>query len=134
MVNVAVAGGTGGVGQTIVEVLGSSHHQAFVLSRKVPSRLLRSLPLPVPDTKNQSQPSKETQTITVDYSDICSLITVLEIHKIHTVISAFSVEGDSLAKSQKNLIEAAIRSKETKRFVPSGYAIPYPRTYDSLPA
>ncbi|CEL02563.1 Putative NmrA-like family protein [Aspergillus calidoustus] len=107
MVNVAVAGGTGGVGQTIVEVLGSSHHQAFVLSRK---------------------PSKETQTVTVDYSDICSLITVLEMHKIHTVISAFSVEGDSLAKSQKNLIEAAIRSKETKRFVPSGYAIPYPRT------
>ncbi|KAJ0415262.1 hypothetical protein BJY00DRAFT_318023 [Aspergillus carlsbadensis] len=37
MVNVAVAGGTGGVGQTIVEVLGSSQHQAFVLSRKVPA-------------------------------------------------------------------------------------------------
>jgi hypothetical protein len=40
MVNVAVAGGTGGVGRTIVEALGSSRHQAFVLSRKVPSPLM----------------------------------------------------------------------------------------------
>lgn len=35
MVNVAVAGGTGGVGRTIVEVLASSAHQGFVLSRQV---------------------------------------------------------------------------------------------------
>ncbi|KAL3494695.1 hypothetical protein BJX62DRAFT_26319 [Aspergillus germanicus] len=106
MVNVAVAGGTGGVGRTIVEVLDSSQHQVFVLSRK---------------------PSDKAQTVTVDYSDIDNLVTVLETHKIHTVISTFSVEGDSLAKSQKNLIEAAIRSKETKRVIPSGFAIPYPQ-------
>lgn len=36
MVNVAIAGGTGDVGRTILEVLKeSTKHQAFVLSRKV---------------------------------------------------------------------------------------------------
>ncbi|KAL3456878.1 hypothetical protein BJX64DRAFT_269808 [Aspergillus heterothallicus] len=113
MVNVAVAGGTGGVGRTIVEVLKSSPHQGFVLSR---------------------QAGNDKQTITVDYNDIDSLITILEANKIHTVISAFAVEGDSLAKSQQNLIKAAIGSKETRRFIPSGYAIPYPQeSLKSLP-
>lgn len=36
MVNVAIAGGTGGVGRTILEILNESpKHKAFVLSRKV---------------------------------------------------------------------------------------------------
>lgn len=42
MVNVAIAGGTGGVGRTILEVLGTSKHKAFVLSRKASTLL--SLP------------------------------------------------------------------------------------------
>ena len=37
-------------------------------------------------------------------------MSILEEHDIHTVISAFAVEGDSLAISQLNLIRAAIRS------------------------
>ncbi|KAL2825263.1 hypothetical protein BJY01DRAFT_256292 [Aspergillus pseudoustus] len=107
MVNVAIAGGTGGVGRAIVEVLeSSSSHRAFILSRK---------------------PGDGSQAITVDYLDIDGLVAILESHKIHTVISAFAVEGDSLAVSQMNLIKAAIRSEETNRFIPSGFAIPYPR-------
>ncbi|RAK96090.1 NAD(P)-binding protein [Aspergillus ibericus CBS 121593] len=106
MVRVAIAGGTGGVGRTILEVLNtSSDHQAYVLSR---------------------QPSNSPNTLTVDYSNIPELTSTLETNQIHTVISAFAVAGDSLATSQLNLIEAAIQSKTTERFIPSGYAIPYP--------
>lgn len=36
MVRVAIAGGTGNLGRTILEVLqGDSHHEAFIISRKV---------------------------------------------------------------------------------------------------
>ncbi|KAI9042144.1 NAD(P)-binding protein [Aspergillus affinis] len=106
MVNVAIAGGTGGVGQTIVEVMEVSPHQSFILSRQ-----------------SSSSPEK---TIKVDYSNIDDLAQLLEQHNIHTVISAFAIEGDSLAMAQRNLIQAAAKSKTTKRFIPSGYAIVYP--------
>ncbi|CAG8928201.1 unnamed protein product [Penicillium salamii] len=96
MTNVAVAGGTGGVGRTIE--------------------------------------SNQNDTIKVNYEDVDSLVSVLERHNIHTVISAFAVEGDSLASSQMNLIKAATKSRATRRFIPSGYAIPYPeRALDFLP-
>ncbi|PLB48916.1 NAD(P)-binding protein [Aspergillus steynii IBT 23096] len=112
MVNVAIAGGTGGVGKTIVEVMQASPHQAFILSRQLTS-------------PKQSSTSPDN-TIAVDYNSIEEVASRLEKHNIHTVISAFAVEGDSLAVSQRNLIQAADRSKTTKRFIPSGYAIPYP--------
>ncbi|KAL4937925.1 hypothetical protein BDV06DRAFT_215518 [Aspergillus oleicola] len=103
MINVAVAGGTGGVGRTIVEVLATSPHNAFILSRKAVKHM-----------------------ITVDYSDIDALVETLESNAIDTVISAFSVNCDSPSKSQANLIEASKRSEPTKRFIPSSFAIPYP--------
>ncbi|KAE8352309.1 NAD(P)-binding protein [Aspergillus coremiiformis] len=108
MVNVAIAGGTGGVGRTILETLQpSTKHRAFVLSR---------------------QESKENpNAIAVDYNDIDGLVSVFEKNDIHTVICAFAVEGDSLGTSQMNLIKAATRSQSTKRFIPTGYAIPYPK-------
>ncbi|CAG7950479.1 unnamed protein product [Penicillium olsonii] len=113
MINVAIAGGTGGVGRTIVEVMQKSPHHPFVLTRSE---------------------SNQKDTIQVDYNDIDSLVSILERHKIHTVISAFAVEGDSLASSQMNLIKAATKSRETRRFIPSGYAIPYPQSaLGSLP-
>lgn len=42
------------------------------------------------------------------------MASVLENRKIHTVISTFPAEGDSLAKSQLNLIDASIKSKRNK--------------------
>ncbi|KAE8381935.1 hypothetical protein BDV26DRAFT_278354 [Aspergillus bertholletiae] len=108
MVNVAVAGGTGDVGRTILEILqASTKYQAFVLSRK-PSAVIPN-------------------NLVADYNNIDQLVSVLEKNKIHTVICALSVEGDSLAKSQLNLIQAATQSQVTKRFIASGYAIPYPQ-------
>ncbi|QKX56160.1 uncharacterized protein TRUGW13939_03260 [Talaromyces rugulosus] len=100
MVNVAVAGGTGGVGRAIVEVLLTSGHEAFIFSRR--------------------QPAQVANTIAVDYNDIEQLNSALQNNQIHTVISAFAVKGDSLSVSQMNLIKAAAKSNTTKRFIPSG--------------
>lgn len=125
MVNVAIAGGTGGVGRTIFEVLSTSKHTGFVLSRKVP--ILLSLPISIPLDAYCIQWSSEfNNVLPVDYSNIDHLVSVLEANQIDTVISAFAVEGDSLAMAQLNLIEAATRSKSTRRFIPSAFAIPYP--------
>ncbi|KNG88861.1 hypothetical protein ANOM_003682 [Aspergillus nomiae NRRL 13137] len=108
MVNVAIAGGTGDVGRTILEVLqASTKHEAFVLSRK------SSTVVP--------------NTLVADYNDIDQLVSLLEDNKIHTVICALSVEGSSLETAQLNLIKAAARSQATKRFVANGFAIPYPQ-------
>lgn len=74
------------------------------------------------------QPSSELNNVLpVDYSNIDHLVSVLEANQIDTVISAFAVEGDSLEMAQLNLIEATTKSKPTKRFIPSAFAVPYPK-------
>lgn len=111
MVNVAIAGGTGAIGRTLIEVLSTqTKHQAFILSRKAPSP--EETPL--------------APTFEVDYSDVDALKTFLEEHDIHTVISAFGITATSLATSQLNLIKAADLSSATKRFIPSSFAMRYP--------
>ncbi|KAH7144174.1 nmrA-like family protein [Dactylonectria estremocensis] len=100
MVNVAIAGGTGVMGKTLADVLArQTTHQALILTRK----------------------------FVVDYSDVASLTSFLQEHQIHTVISAFGINATSLAISQINLIKAAEASSATKRFIPSSFAIDYPR-------
>jgi nucleoside-diphosphate-sugar epimerase len=136
MVNVAIAGGTGGVGKTIVEILtGNTNHQAFILSRKVrfpPSLLLKTTTLTLSQTCKDIE--TDTPCIEVDYTSIPSLQAILEQHRIETVICTFGITSASLGISQLNLIKAAELSKETKRFIPSSFAIPYPRSaIDILP-
>ncbi|ODM19702.1 hypothetical protein SI65_04688 [Aspergillus cristatus] len=105
MVNVAIAGGTEGVGRTIFEVLsGSPEHKTFVLSRKS---------------------SSQDHLLAVDYSDIAQLVSILEANDIDTMFCAFGVNDSSLSSSQLNLIEAVTKSKSTNRFIPSGFAISY---------
>ncbi|CAD0011831.1 unnamed protein product, partial [Aureobasidium pullulans] len=78
MVNVAIAGGNGGVGRAICDALQrSTKHIAFVLTRKV------------------------------DYTDVAGLTAILEDLSIHTIISTFHISGPSLSISQLNLIKAA---------------------------
>ncbi|OJJ70460.1 hypothetical protein ASPBRDRAFT_180355 [Aspergillus brasiliensis CBS 101740] len=111
MVNVAIAGGTGAVGRTLLEVMASqTRHRAFALTRREPTEDDQLL----------------APTFQVNYGDIKSLKIFLEEHNIHTVISAFGINGTSLATSQLNLIKAADASSVTKRFIPSSFAIPYP--------
>ncbi|KAH8662992.1 NmrA-like family protein [Tricladium varicosporioides] len=112
MVNVAIAGGTGGVGRTIVELMqGHQTHKVFILSRKAISQ----------------DDQFGATCVQVDYDDIGALKRTLEEYQIHTVLSTFGISGDSLSKSQLNLIRASAASQATKRFVPSSFAIPYPR-------
>ncbi|CAH0044397.1 unnamed protein product [Clonostachys solani] len=106
MVNVAIAGGTGGVGRSIVDALkANGGHNVTILSRKV------------------SEDVNGYPVIAVDYDDIDGLRTTLEQHRIHTVISALAMHIIGVGKSQLNLIEAADKSMFTKRFVVSNWAV-----------
>ncbi|KAJ5208020.1 NAD(P)-binding protein [Penicillium cf. viridicatum] len=79
-------------------------------------------------TKEDSSPATQgPNTIIVDYRNIDSLVSIFEEHNINTVICAFAVKGDSLVTSQLNLIQAATKFKATIRFIPGGFAIPYPQ-------
>lgn len=110
MVKVAIAGGTGNLGRTIVEVMaGNPRHEAVILSRK-------------PVEEDLGVPF-----LVIDYGNIDALKRTLEENQIHTVISALGYHGDSLSKAQLNLLRASAASSATKRFVPSAYAVPYPK-------
>ncbi|KAK4503495.1 hypothetical protein PRZ48_004410 [Zasmidium cellare] len=111
MVNIAIAGGNGLIGRTVHEVLQEEgKHNVFILTRK------------------KSGPSNpDQQTIAVDYQDVETVKTVLEENNIHTVICTFTMEGNALEKSHLSLVEAASRSSTTKRFIPTSWAIMYPK-------
>ncbi|KAJ9488111.1 hypothetical protein VN97_g5194 [Penicillium thymicola] len=115
MTVIAVAGGAGGVGKTIVEKLLDSKFGVVVLSRSV----------------KQDLPSQNIQNVQINYEDIPSMARVLERHNIHTVISAIGLVSDETSQSQLNLIEAAEKSASTKRFIPSEYS--FIQTTELLP-
>ncbi|KAB8070676.1 hypothetical protein BDV29DRAFT_197865 [Aspergillus leporis] len=101
---VAVAGGTGSVGQTIVEALVAyDKHKVVVLTRKART------------------PSNNVTFLEVDYGDVGGMSKSLEAANVETVICAFGMESDAISKAQVNLIRAADMSASTKRFVISGY-------------
>ncbi|RKL12254.1 hypothetical protein BFJ68_g8010 [Fusarium oxysporum] len=109
MAIVAIAGGTGGVGKTIVEHL--QHHGAhklFILGRKAPA---------------ESTPESPTFLV-VDYSSVEALTILLEDHKIDTVVSAINLETDAGGQSQLSLIAAADKSQTTRRLIPSEFVTP----------
>ncbi|KAM0431590.1 hypothetical protein ACHAQK_010215 [Fusarium lateritium] len=116
MVNVAVAGGTGGVGRSIVDALRmDGKHKTVILTRKAPDQLDLGVPI-----------------IEVDYDSISGLQAVLEEHQIQVVISALAMHIIGVGKSQINLIQAAENSTFTKRFVTSTWAARAPTEYLSL--
>ncbi|KAJ5696520.1 hypothetical protein N7536_006932 [Penicillium majusculum] len=115
MTVIAVAGGTGGVGKTIVEKLLDSKFDIVVLSRSV----------------KQDLSSQKIQNVQINYEDIPSMACVLERHNIHTIISAIGLVSDETSQSQLNLIEAAEKSASTKRFIPSEYS--FIQTTELLP-
>ncbi|KAL0944654.1 NmrA-like family protein [Colletotrichum truncatum] len=102
---IAVAGGTGDVGRTIVEQLVASGKHPIVLCRKVPI----------------ASAVDGAKFVAVDYNDIEGLVKTLEAQKIDTIISAMSIEG-AVEQAQLNLIAAADKSQTTRRFIPSEFA------------
>ncbi|KAK6218582.1 hypothetical protein QIS74_06462 [Colletotrichum tabaci] len=102
---VAVAGGSGGVGKTVVEqLILSGKHEIFILGRTAPAEQSRDGP----------------KFISVDYTNVASLAETLESHNVDTVISTITL-NETTETAQLNLIEAAKRSDKTKRFIPSEF-------------
>lgn len=110
MVTVAIAGGTGGVGRTIVEELvGQDKHEILILSRKA----------------NKIPGLESVRVIEADYEDVASVKESLKKHNVEVVISALALFTEESAKAQMNLIQAAIDSGSVKRFMPSEYGVNY---------
>ncbi|CAN9113583.1 unnamed protein product [Alternaria alternata] len=110
MITVAIAGGTGGVGRTIVEELvGQDKHEILILSRKA----------------NKIPGLESVRVIEADYEDVASVKESLKKHNVDVVISALALFTEESAKAQMNLIQAAIDSGSVKRFMPSEYGVNY---------
>ncbi|KAJ5592598.1 hypothetical protein N7537_009502 [Penicillium hordei] len=119
MVVVAVAGGSSGLGLTIVQALtAQGKHEVLILSRKENTELGKRLGALV---------------VAVDYRSAKSIESALEANNVDTVICTISSQGD--LEPEQNLILAADRSPITRRIIPSIFAgFTYPVKYpDSSP-
>lgn len=102
-----MAGGTGSVGKTIVEVLEEQgKHDIYVFSR---------------GKSSPASSSGSVHFIKTDYADVSATTKVLEDTQIDTIVSAITIESEATSKSQLALIEAADRAETVKRFIPSEY-------------
>ncbi|KAJ9416826.1 hypothetical protein QL093DRAFT_2580907 [Fusarium oxysporum] len=107
---VAVAGGSRGLGRAIVEaILADNKYHVFILSRQ---------------TSEEGEKEIGARVLQVDYSDIDNIKTLLEHHKIDTVISALSAKAIGLY--EMNLAVASEKSNVTTRYIPSIWGIKYP--------
>jgi dTDP-4-dehydrorhamnose reductase len=128
MVVVAVVGGTGHVGKTIVEAFkDDGKYDIIVFTRKVSTYTsadhVRHL------GTNQRQVSREGsgfRAVTVDYNDIEQLAQTLDANKVHTIISTIVMIDPVAAQSELNLVAAAAKSSCTKRFVASNWGLATP--------
>ncbi|KAE9570404.1 Oxidoreductase BOA1 [Colletotrichum fructicola] len=112
MAVIAVAGGTGNVGRTIVEaIVAAGKHEVKILARKAN-----------PDLEKEVGAS----IIVVDYANVEATTKALEDNNVHTVISAINMMPPPGQVPQEiELIRAADASKTTKRIVSSGWGIPH---------
>ncbi|KAL7934702.1 hypothetical protein V8C35DRAFT_301619 [Trichoderma chlorosporum] len=107
---IAVAGGTGNFGRTLVEELKKSPlYNVVVLARKAPE---------VND--------KEAPVIAVDYSNVAETAQKLADNKVEVVISAISVMDEVSSVSQVDLVKAASKSGTVNRFIVSEWGSPHP--------
>ncbi|KAL2065148.1 hypothetical protein VTL71DRAFT_4289 [Oculimacula yallundae] len=106
MTRIAVAGGSGGLGRTFVNALSKTSHEVFVLSRT-----------------EQKSDLPNVKYVQVDYTDINSMVTLLETNQITTILSAITMISSTTSLAQLNLIAAAEKSSITTRFIPSEYGV-----------
>ncbi|USP76413.1 SwnN [Curvularia clavata] len=110
MVVVAVAGGTGGVGRSVLDAIAESgRHSAIVLSR----------------TEAISTTTIKTKHFAVDYGSIDSIERIFQENNVEVVVSALLLTDQSASDSQINLIRAAARSSTVTKFIPSEYYIDF---------
>ncbi|KAM0549492.1 hypothetical protein ACHAPJ_009308 [Fusarium lateritium] len=113
MTVVAIAGGGGGMGRTLVDQIRlAGKHQVFILSRK---------------ESGGSQPNQQSASahLKCDYDDIDSMVAILEANQIDTVISTINIGGEAARQSEVNLIKSADKSSITRRFIPSHFVVPF---------
>nr|POE90196.1 hypothetical protein CFP56_20663 [Quercus suber] len=99
MVAVAVAGGTGAVGRTIVKALVESNNHRF----------------------KSTAGTSSAQHLVLNYSDVDQIALVLRENGVETVVSALVLFDDSAAQAQINLIRGAAQSMTVAKFLPSEY-------------
>ncbi|EQB46795.1 hypothetical protein CGLO_14137 [Colletotrichum gloeosporioides Cg-14] len=112
MAIIAVAGGTGNVGRTIVEaIVATGKHDVKILARKANTDLEKEVGASI---------------IVVDYANVEATTKALEDNNVHTVISAINMMPPPGQVPQEiELIRAADASKTTKRIISSGWGIPH---------
>ncbi|KAK1509223.1 uncharacterized protein CCOS01_15739 [Colletotrichum costaricense] len=112
MAVIAVAGGTGNVGRTLVEaIVATGKHEVKILARKANPELEKKLGASI---------------VVVDYADVGATAKILEEHNVHTVISAINMmppPGETPLEFE--LIRAADASASTKRMISSGWGVPH---------
>ncbi|KZZ92942.1 NAD(P)-binding domain protein [Moelleriella libera RCEF 2490] len=111
MAVVAVSGGTGDLGRTIVSAIADAgRHNVIVLSRA---------------TSTASTADGEPKRVSVDYSNVEQLSSVLRAHGVSVVVAALLLADDASTQSQINLIRAAALSGTIKKFIPTEYHLDY---------
>ncbi|KAH6952290.1 hypothetical protein BKA56DRAFT_625814 [Ilyonectria sp. MPI-CAGE-AT-0026] len=109
MAIIAVAGGTGNLGRTLVKaIVATGKHEVKILGRKANPDLEKTLGVTI---------------IPVDYTDIAATTKALEDNNVHTVVSAIAMLVFGGVPPEVELIRAADASKTTKRFITSGWGI-----------
>ncbi|KAL8947779.1 MAG: hypothetical protein Q9222_005977 [Ikaeria aurantiellina] len=104
MVRVALAGGTGGFGHTLLdEFARGNEHTVFLLSRK------SELPFKTP---------ANVQCLTTNYDNVDDLVDLLEKNQVHTVIFTMNPPTPEVHAAQNNLIRAAAQTAVVKRHLP----------------
>ncbi|KAF2501481.1 NAD(P)-binding protein [Lophium mytilinum] len=110
MVVVAVIGGTGALGKTIVHALKEDgKHESIVLTRKVP------------------EGGSAVPIFAVDYNNVEQLTKILTAKNVHTVISTITMLDGTAAQAEINFVAAAAKSSTTKRFVASSWGTASPK-------
>lgn len=106
MSNIAVAGGLGHMGRTIVEVLRESLKDTtvYALGRKAPED----------DARKES-------FLAVDYADVAGTSKILADNKVGTVICAISIQDPKTSAAQLSLVEAAVQAGTVTQFIASDW-------------
>lgn len=123
MVVVAVAGGSSGLGLTIVQALKvQGKHEVLVLSRKVRWSKFTSKVSVAHYKQENTELGKRlgALVVAVDYRSANSIEAALEANNVDTVICTINSQDD--LEPERNLILAADRSPVTKRIIPSIFA------------
>ncbi|KAL1638732.1 hypothetical protein SLS58_008655 [Diplodia intermedia] len=108
---VGVAGGTGGLGRTIVEhIANTGKYAVYVLTRSATGAIAGR---------------RGVEALELDYSSPSSIAERLRAENIDTVVSVIGITSEDDHHAQLNLIEGAALSGTVTRFAPSEYGWDY---------